>query len=335
VYNSCDDRHCPSCGTARKQQWLEDRRKELLPVEYFHCVFTTPHTLNPLIDVNRRLLLGELFGVVNWVLQHFAADPQWRLEGDLGFIALLHTWNQKLLEHFHLHCIVPGGVWRAGAGQWVSCRRRYLFGKKALAAAFRNRMLKRLRRLRANGKLRFHGPVAHLAEETAWKKLLEDLAVAKWVVWPKPTAAGPEHALDYLSRYTHRVAISDHRILAITHSAVRFSWRDRADHNVLKTAELPIEDFCARFLRHILPPGFHKVRFYGWLSPSRKKTVLPAISAALGAAAQSPEPAIRESPAERILRQTGVDVRRCPVCGQSSLSCLGIIAPQPSTGPPR
>ena len=174
MYNSCQNRHCPTCQTSAKEKWLAKRREELLPVQYFHSVFTLPHALNELIDANRTLLLGELFATVNWVLQRFARDPRWRLEGELGFLAVLHTWTQQLNRHFHLHCIVPGGVWRAGrssedgpehTGEWIHCRGQWLFRKDSLADAFRNRYLKRLRALRRRGKLRFSGRAAPLAEQ--------------------------------------------------------------------------------------------------------------------------------------------------------------------------
>ncbi|MFZ4398285.1 MAG: IS91 family transposase, partial [Kiritimatiellia bacterium] len=157
LYNSCRDRHCPTCQTLRKQRWLEQRRMEVLPVPYFHVVFTLPHALNPLIAANRTLLLGELFGTVNWVLQHFAADPQWKLRGQLGFIAVLHTWTQRLMPHYHLHCLVAGGAWNAAEGVWRSAHSRYLFGKDALAACFRARFIRRLESLHRRGKLRFEG----------------------------------------------------------------------------------------------------------------------------------------------------------------------------------
>ena len=150
VYNSCQSRHCPTCQTSAKEKWLDTRRTELLPVQYFHVVFTLPHALNGLVDANRKVLLGELFSVTNWVLQRFAQDPQWRLQGELGFLAVLHTWTQKLQEHFHVHCIVPGGVWRAETREWIPCRGKWLFRKESLADAFRNRYIKRLRALRTH-----------------------------------------------------------------------------------------------------------------------------------------------------------------------------------------
>jgi len=332
VYNSCMDRHCPTCQTVRKQDWLEARRVELLPVAYFHTVFTLPHSLNPLVDANRRVLLNEFFHTVHWVLQHFADDPQWRLKGLLGYIAVLHTWNQRLLGHFHIHCIVPGGVWQRQTGRWVSSRERYLFGKGPLAAAFRNRFCVRLEALRRQGKLAFGGRAEALADPIVWAELLAELKKIRWAVWPKRTAAGPAQALDYLGRYTHRVAISNHRILKLHADSVTFSWRDRADGNTLKPLTLPAHEFIRRFIYHVLPKGFQKIRYYGWLSPARKKTCLPAIRQALHA--PEPAPPIEETSAERIRRLTGVDVRRCPHCGKSALSYLGKLPRYCGRGPP-
>jgi hypothetical protein len=323
LYNSCRDRHCPTCQTLRKQRWLEQRRAEVLPVPYFHVVFTLPHALNPLIAANRALLLGELFGTVNWVLQHFAADPQWKLRGQLGFIAVLHTWTQRLTAHYHLHCLVAGGAWNASEGVWRSANSRYLFGKDALASAFRARFIRRLEALHRSGKLRVDGdPAAGLADPAAWDALIQRLWRSKWIVYPKATARNPEQALDYLGRYTHRVAISDHRILAVKDSQVTFSWRDRADGNSEKTMTIPCVDFIGRFLLHVLPGGFQKVRAYGWLAQRHKTATLAAIRAALGAQPPSPPPEDETAP-ERIQRLTGVDVTRCPICAAGHLSYVG------------
>lgn len=343
LYNSCQDRHCPTCQTLRKQEWLEDRRAEILPVPYFHTVFTLPHALNPLIGANRKLLLAEFFGVVNWVLQHFAADPQWKLEGQLGFVAVLHTWTQKLLLHYHLHCLVPGGAWRASAkppgedgdpatARWTSANRHFLFGQDALAKAFQARFLRRLEALRERGSLAYAGQAAAWAEPVAWDRLIQRLWAVKWVVYPKATGRNPDQALDYLARYTHKVAIGDHRLLSLAGGPVTFSWRDRADHNRRKTCTLPAGEFIARFLLHILPHGFAKVRHFGWLASRNKKEALRAIRAALGA--EPPPDPPEETAAERILRLTGLDVRRCPFCGRSTLLYLGRLTPAPARAPP-
>jgi hypothetical protein len=331
LYNSCQDRHCPTCQTNTKEKWLAKRREELLPVQYFHSVFTLPHALNALIDANRKLLIGELFATVNWVLQAFARDPQWRLEGQLGFVAVLHTWTQRLHEHFHLHCIVPGGVWREATVEWIHCRSRWLFRKSSLAAAFRNRYLRRLRALRRQGKLRCTGPAAHLAQDADWRHLLARLENATWIVYPKPAPDGAVTALEYLGRYTHKVAISDHRIQSLENGAVTYTWRDRNDGNTVKLDRLPVEEFTRRFSSHILPKGLQKIRYYGWLSAARRKTALPAIRAALNAPA--PEPVPEQSLPERILQRTGIDITLCPHCGQGRLHRTATVI-QPERGPP-
>jgi len=317
VYNSCQSRHCPTCQTSAKEKWLEARRAELLPVRYFHVVFTLPHELNGLVDANRRVLLGELFAAGAWVLERFGADPRWRLAGQLGFIAVLHTWTQRLQEHFHLHGIVPGGVWQAERQRWVSRRGKWLFRKDSLAKAFRRRFLQRLAALHKTGALAFTAAAAPLAELTRWNQLLDELTRRKWIVYPKAAAGGPEQVLDYLGRYTHKVAIADHRLLRLQDGTVTYTWRDRAHHNGLQTDTLPVTEFIHRFLYHILPDGFPKVRYYGWLAAAHKAALLPAIRAALQA--QPPPPPLQESLAARLLRRTGVDIARCPCCGQGRL----------------
>jgi Putative transposase/Transposase zinc-binding domain len=317
VYNSCQTRHCPTCQTAAKEQWLDARLSEVLPVQYFHVVFTLPHLLNALMDANRTLLLGELFGVVNWVLQSFARDPRWRLEGQLGFLAILHTWTQRLKLHFHLHCIVPGGVWREDSQEWVSCRGQWLFRQDSLGDAFRNRFLQRLCTLRKQGKLVYRGRAAPLAADTVWESWLAALAGQNWIVFPKPTPPDPSLALDYVARYTHKVAISDHRIKAIQDGQVTYTWRDRAEDNIEKTETIPTALFTRRFLTHILPDGFHKIRYFGWMAAAHRQEILAAIRKAIHAQ-PPPEPA-KETLAERVLRRTGVDLTLCPHCGKGHL----------------
>ncbi len=317
VYNSCQTRNCPTCQTSAKEKWLDARLAEVLPVQYFHVVFTLPHGLNGLIDANRTLLLGELFGTVNWVLQHFAQDPQWRLEGQLGFLAILHTWTQRLKRHFHLHCIVPGGVWRDASQTWVPCRGKWLFRKESLAEAFRNRFLRRVCALRKRGKLAYSGRAASLADDSAWEPWLARLSDQNWIVFPKPTPADPTQALDYVARYTHKVAIADSRIKAIRNGKVTYTWLDRSDANAEKTETIPTALFTRRFLAHILPDGFHKIRYFGWMAALHRKAILAAIRKAIHA--ESPPPPAKESLAERILRRTGVDITLCPHCGKGHL----------------
>ena len=331
VYNSCRDRHCPTCQTLRKQRWLAQRRMEVLPVPYFHAVFTLPHALNGLIAANEVPLLNELFSTANWVLQRFASDPQWKLRGRLGFIAVLHTWTQRLTFHCHLHCLVAGGAWDADAKAWRGAHGRFLFGKDALAACFRARFIKRLESLRERNKLLFNGAATALSEPAAWDALIRRLWEVKWVVYPKATSGTPEQTLDYLGRYTHRVAIGDHRILGVRDGEVTFAWRDRADGNTQKTMSLTCGEFVGRFLLHVLPKGFQKVRAYGWLSPKAKALALAAIRGALGVQPPPPPPEGESAP-EQILRLTGVDVTLCPVCKAGRLVCAGLL-PRARDGP--
>ena len=321
VYNSCQTRNCPTCQTAAKEEWLDARLSEVLPVQYFHVVFTLPHGLNALIDANRPLLLGEFFGVVNWVLQRFARDPQWRLEGQLGFLAILHTWTQRLKLHFHLHCIVPGGVWRENSRTWVPCRGRWLFRKESLCDAFRNRFLERLAALRKRGKLAYGGRAAPLAAEAAWASWLATLAAQSWIVFPKPTPKDPTQALEYVARYTHKVAIADSRIKALRDGRVTYTWLDRSEGNIEKTETIPAALFTRRFLAHILPSGFHKIRYFGWMSAANRKSILAAIRQALHA--EPPPLPVEESLAARILRRTGVDITLCPHCSKGHLRKTG------------
>ena len=327
VYNGCQTRHCPSCQGKARRKWLEDRCADLLPAEYFHVVFTLPHGLNGLIDANRKLLLSELFSVVGWVLQRFAHDPQWRLEGEIGYLALLHTWTQRLQEHFHLHCLVPGGVWREATGEWKPCRRKWLFKKDALADAFRNRYIKRLRALRKQDKLAYSGGCAALADESAWEALLSALESQRWIVYPKATPGKPAKALEYLARYTHKVAISDSRIQKIENGRVTYTWRDRADNNTEKPDTIPVEEFTKRFCTHILPERFHKIRYGGWMSAARRKKTLEAIRAAIGA--QPPEPQ------ERATGGDTFDHTLCPHCNKGHLHKTDIrIQPCKARPPP-
>ena len=295
-------------------------------------MFTLPRQLNGLIGANRTVLLGEFFGVVNWVLQHFGADPQWKLNGELGFVAVLHTWTQKLKLHHHIHCLVPGGGWDAGSQNFSFAHRNYLFSKDALAKAFQARFIKRLESLRRRHNLVFEGRAAELEEPRNWKIFIGKLWMKQWIVYPKATAGNPKQALDYLGRYTHRVAISDHRLVSIENDQVCFYWRDRREDNALKKCTLSAEEFMDRFIQHILPRGFRKIRYYGWLSSKKKKHALPAIREALGAL--KPEPPPEETLAERILRLTDVDITRCPNCSKGTLMLVGRIPRHRPLKPP-
>jgi hypothetical protein len=264
AYNSCRNRHCPKCQTFAKEEWLNNRKAELLPVPYFHLVFTLPHELNPIILCNMDALLDLLFSSVNEVIKIFAADPQWRLEGDPGFIAVLHTWTQTLLDHFHLHCLVPGGVLSKDKARWTSSKNNFLFRTQSLMLAFKNTYIKGLKELRKSGKLIFPGNMAIYENDSEFDRLIAKIAGKKWCGYAKAPFSGPEKVLEYLGRYTHRVAISNHRIQSMENGKVTFTWIDRSDKNKTKPMTLDAEDFIRRFLLHILPKGFRKTDYNGF-----------------------------------------------------------------------
>jgi hypothetical protein len=313
VYNSCRNRHCPKCQALAKAKWLADRQAELLPVGYFHNVFTLPHELNPLLAANQALLYSLLFRAGAETLQAFAADPEHGLGGQLGFTAVLHTWDQKLLYHVHLHCVIAGGALAFDGSRWIAARRNYLFSVHALSRAFRDRYVHGLQKLWASGRLEFPGRLAPLAQASAFEKFVEPLAEKDWVVYSQAPFAGPEKVLDYLSRYTHRVAISNHRLRSLNDDQVTFDYRDRRDGNRLKQLTLPAFEFIRRFLQHVVPRGFCRIRHFGFLGNRVKEERLSRCRILLGQA-PSVVPEVPTDPVGLLLHLTGVDVTHCPRC---------------------
>ena len=226
AYNSCRDRHCPKCQSMAKERWLNDRKAELLPCGYFHLVFTLPHDLNPIILCNKTVTFQILFTAVSQTLQAFAKDPQWKLEGRLGFISVLHTWSQTLLDHFHLHCLIPGGALSFCKTRWTASSQSYLFRIESLAKEFKKRYLTLLKK--AHRKLIFPGRTAEFESQKKFYRLIDDLFKVKWMAYAKRPFAGPEQVLEYLGRYTHRAAISNNRIKSIDDGRVTFEYRDRS-----------------------------------------------------------------------------------------------------------
>jgi Putative transposase/Transposase zinc-binding domain len=305
-YNSCRNRHCPKCQGAARAKWLTAEQALLLPVPYFHVVFTLPHHLNPLIHVNQRVLYNLLFQAATQTLQEFAHDPH-HLGAELGITVVLHTWGQTLTEHVHVHCVVTGGGLSADGTQWRACRRRFLFAVKALGHVFRGKYLAGLCRLRAQHRLTFAGTSGTLAEDTAWIAFLQQLHALPWVVYAKPPWGGPEQVLKYLSRYTHRVAIANQRLVFVGHGVVHFRYRDYAAGGTTKLLELRAEEFLRRFLRHVVPPGFVRIRHFGLLANRTRSAKLTRCRQLLAAAAatslrpagpQAPPPPGRRLPPE-------------------------------------
>ena len=259
AYNSCRDRHCPKCQTMVKEKWLNDRKADLLPCNYFHMVFTLPHKLNPIILTNKKVMLNNLFAAVNQTLQVFAKDPQWRLEGQAGFICVLHTWSQKLTDHFHLHCLVAGGALSFDKKRWIPSKSSFLFKAQSLAKEFKKRYLRLFEKAYLNDELIFQGKTTPYKFKKGFTSLLDSLFKVKWIVYAKRPFAGPEQVLEYLGRYTHRIAISNNRIKSIDNNKISFDYKDRADNDALKTMTISSHEFIRRFLLHVLPENFMKI----------------------------------------------------------------------------
>ncbi len=303
AYNSCRNRHCPKCQSLAKARWLERQTAELLPVGYFHLVFTLPHELNRLILAHKKIILSLLFKAVSETLLEFGRS---RLGGTLGIIAVLHTWDQTLKDHFHLHCLVPAGALSLDHSRWIGPRPNFLFPVTALSQVFRGKFLDLLQRACEKGKI----PAANNQIKASRQK--------SWVVYAKKPFGSPQTVLDYLGRYTHRVALSNDRILKVQNSLVTLSYRDRKDQDRKKALPLEAHEFIRRFLLHVLPEGFMRVRHFGFLANRSKKQALTQCRKLLGA-----NPASLQSPSESakdlLLRITGIDLNRCPSCHNGTL----------------
>jgi hypothetical protein len=326
-YHSCRNRHCPQCQALPQAKWREAQRALLLPVPYFHGVVTLPHALNPLIRCNPRRLHALLFECVIATLRQFAHDPH-HLGAEPGMTAVLHTWGQKLDQHVHLHLIGTGGGLAATRQHWVPCKRPdFLFPVRALSKMFRGKFLAGLSRLRQQAKLTFDGARADLNTDGSWRILLAKLRALRWVVYAKPPFAGPESVLDYLSRYTHRIAISNERLLALDHDTVRFRYKDYAQGNAINVMELPATEFLRRFLLHVVPRGFRRVRHYGLLANCRRAETLARCRELL-AIAPPPSPPPAEGLAEAVQRLMSSDITRCPRCGEPGMQIVEDLPPR-------
>jgi Zn ribbon nucleic-acid-binding protein len=319
AYNSCRNRHCPKCQTLTKEKWLNERKAELLPCGYFHLVFTLPHALNPIILSNKNTTLNILFAAVNQTLQAFAKDPQWRLEGRLGFISVLHTWSQKLIDHFHLHCLIPAGALSFTKDKWIPANEKYLFKITSLAKAFKKCYLKLLVNAYLQDQLIFTQKTAALKSKQAFKQLINSVSKKRFIAYAKRPFAGPQQVLEYLGRYTHRVAISNHRIISIDNRRVTFTYKDRQNDDEIKKMTLDADKFISRFLLHVLPKGFFKIRYFGFLSHTNKKELIPLIRKLIDAHATLPEKIKKESISQMMLRLTGIDISCCPKCKKGKM----------------
>jgi hypothetical protein len=319
-YNSCRNRHCPKCQSLARAQWLERRHAELLPsTEYFHVVFTLPESIAALAFQNKRTLYDLLFRVSAETLRTIAADPK-HLGAGIGFFTILHTWGQNLQHHPHVHCVVPGGGISPDGERWIACRPGFFLSVRVLSRLFRRLFLEQLRRAYDAGGLRLHGHFESLSDPVEFAAWLAPAARAEWVVYAKPPFGGAEHVLDYLGRYTHRVAISNNRLLAFDGHTVQFRWKDYRHESRQRTMTLTADEFIRRFLLHVLPDGFKRIRSYGWLANCHRADKLATCKQLLGVeapAAAAAEPG--EDYRDHYQRLTGKSLRDCPVCGRGHM----------------
>jgi uncharacterized protein (DUF983 family) len=322
TYNSCRNRHCPKCQTLTKERWLAARKADLLPIPYFHVVFTLPHDLNALAQGNPRVIYTLLFRAAADTLLTFGRDPR-HLGGTIGITAILHTWGQTLAQHLHLHCLVTGGALAANGSQWITGQSSFLFPVRALSIVFRAKYLDGLQRAHDAGQLTFAGGTAHLAGRGAFAAFVGQLRALDWIVYAKRPFAGPEQVLDYLGRYTHRVALSNDRLVDHRDGCVRFRWKDYADHDRIKVLTLDADEFLRRFLLHVVPRGFMRIRHFGLLANRTRRATLTRCRDLLGQ--PPPADAPPESAAVLLLRLTGVDLARCPVCGEGRMQITAMV----------
>jgi len=311
IYHSCRNRHCPTCQQLPREQWLQARKSEVLPVPYFHIVFTLPHDLNSITLLNKKVMLNILFQSMAETLMTFAKNE---MGGRLGFLAILHTWDQLLKSHFHLHCLVPGGAVAPNGTKWMPCRQNYLFNMEALGLVFRGKFIYHMSRAFQKGLLKFPGgPITPYA----FKNLKKHLYVHKWVVDVRESFQNPEHVIEYLGRYTHRVAISNSRIRSFKDGQVTFTYKNRKT-NQKEPKCIGAVEFIKRFLRHALPKRFVRIRHYGFLSNRNKERNLATVRRLMGVSAKK-KPKTDSSVQEAMKNLIGIDITVCPCCRKGKM----------------
>jgi hypothetical protein len=334
-YNSCRNRHCPKCQFLRKEKWIEARCEDLLPIWYFHVVFTIPAELNPLVFSNQKVAYNLLFRSVSETLLTLSNDPK-HLGARTGFIGILHTWGQNLMDHPHIHCIVTGGGLSSEGSRWVSCRKNFFIHVKVLSSLFRGKFLDYLKDTFASGDLIFPGSIGYLKDPNVFERFIRQFKQKKWFVYCKPPFNGVEGVLQYLSRYTHRIAISNHRILKLEDGKVSFLWRDYSDDDKEKIMTLNAHEFIRRFLLHVLPDRFVKIRHYGLLANRKRKDNIALCRKLLGTCkTETKDKHLPLTWQEHLLKVSGVDVTKCPVCKKGTMVMVEVLHPLRCNGPPR
>ena len=306
-YNSCRNRHCPKCQTSARERWIAARQRELLPTRYVHVVFTLPHRLAPLALQNKKVLYDLLFRASAETLLEVARDPR-HLGAEIGFFSVLHTWSQKLGLHPHVHCVIPAGGLSPDHTHWIASRQRFFLPIHVLRRVFRGKFVAGLRQSFQLGQLNFHGDLTLLAQPKTFAAWLRPLYRNDWIVYLKPPFGGPEYVLQYLGRYTHRVAISNHRLVSLAEGNVTFRWRDSAHNNEQKLLTLSLDEFLRRFLLHLLPKGFVRIRNFGFLANRKRAITVPLCLSLLGSPTEATHEASAHSPC---------DLWLCPHCGGS------------------
>ena len=316
AYNSCRNRHCPKCQELARAAWVADRQQEVLPVEYFHVVFTLPQEIAAIALQNKKLLYAILFRASSESLSTIGADPK-HLGAELGFLSVLHTWGQTLEHHPHVHCLIAGGGLAPDGSRWIACRPGFFLPVRVLGRLFRGKFLHHLNK--AYEKLVFHGRLAPLRRPAAFRSYLKSLHRRDWVVYSKPPFGGPAQVLRYLARYTHRVAISNHRLMSMTSDCVTFTWKDYRLAGCRRTMTLRGVEFLRRFLLHLLPRGFMRIRHYGFMANRCRRTKLDLCRQLIAPTSMSPPP-----PRDEIVDP---DPPRCPACHRGRMTCILVLAP--------
>ena len=324
AYNSCRNRHCPKCQAAARKEWTQKRAAELLPVEYFHVVFTLPDQLSALALQNKRVIYRLLFQAASETLLKIAADPK-HLGAVIGFLAVLHTWGQALQHHPHLHCVVPGGGLSPDHSRWIGCRKGFFLPVMVLSRLFRGKFVAYLKDANEQGRLVFHGQSKHLAEADQFASLLNEVSKLEWVVYAKRPFGGPVQVLKYLARYTHRVAISNQRLVSLSEGEVTFRWKDYADGNAVKEMTLGVREFTRRFLLHVLPRGFVRIRHYGFLANRCRSERLECCRKLL---AHSTNRESLEAASLISEQSTDRESEICPVCRVGRMTMIRKLEPQ-------
>jgi hypothetical protein len=329
AYNSCANRHCPKCQSLARAKWLEDRHSELLNTQYFHVVFTVPEEISTIAYHNKRQVYGILFRAAAETLRTIAADPK-HLGAQIGFFTVLHTWGSNLLHHPHLHCVVSGGGLSADGSQWIYCRNGFFLSVRVLSRLFRRLFLEQLCNAFDAGNLEFFSSLESLQDPSAFRNYLAPLREVEWVIYAKRPFAGPEQVLDYVGRYTHRVAISNNRLLDIAEGKVSFRYKDYRHEAQQKTMTLQAEEFIRRFLLHVLPEGFQRIRYYGFLANRYRQQKLARCRDLLDTS--QPEPAaskVNNDYRDRYEELTGSSLWQCPVCHQGRMLIIKILQRSP------